>query len=361
MSQDNLTTQYISSTFQRLLQLSDNGSYVTDGTGSKVTFLDITASYVLNGTGGTGTPIGPIGSLQYNDGGGNFGGSNVLLFDAITNTLRLTGSFNISGSINFNVSSSAAITNLNYIDFNTTAAPAHLEGRVHWTDDSKTLQVDTDVNNFMIELGHQNVVRVYNPYNFDLTTGTVVYISGSQGAGRPQVATASWTGDPTSAATIGLVAQTISSTAGSKTGYVVTNGLLRNVDTTGIPVGAQLYLSASGQFTNIVPDAPNHEVRLGKVITSGPAGVIHVTIMNGYELDELHDLKTTGAAYGDLLMRSSSLWINSKQLVGDYGITGSLYITGSFGLNVNNTAPIDPPLQTGLFYFTDTDFYISLQ
>lgn len=52
MSQDNFTGQNISSTFQRLLQLSDNGNGVTDGTGSLVTFLPInvnnalTASYV---------------------------------------------------------------------------------------------------------------------------------------------------------------------------------------------------------------------------------------------------------------------------------------------------------------------------
>ena len=52
MSADNFTGQNISSTFQRLLQLSDNGNGVTDGTGSLVTFLPIdvnnalTASYV---------------------------------------------------------------------------------------------------------------------------------------------------------------------------------------------------------------------------------------------------------------------------------------------------------------------------
>lgn len=49
MSADNFTGQYISSTFQRLLQLSDNGAYVTDGTGSIISFLPLsvlTASYV---------------------------------------------------------------------------------------------------------------------------------------------------------------------------------------------------------------------------------------------------------------------------------------------------------------------------
>ena len=406
MSADTFIGQFISSTFQRLLQLSDNGSYITDGTGSIVNLIFTTSSHALTASyvpGVTATnPGGTEGSIQFNS-SNTFQGSNNLTFNNSTNVLFITGSLILSGSAN--------IAGVNYIDFLTTANPTHQEGRLHWTDDTKTLQVDTDVNNFMIELGHQSVVRVDNPYSFNLPIGTVVYISGSNGAGRPSVATASWEGDPTSAATLGFVAQTIPFTAGNKTGYVVTNGILRGVNTTGISVGSSLYLSSSGQFTNIVPDAPYHEVRLGKVIKSGADGIIYVNVMNGYELDELHDLSTTNATYGDLLMRSGSLWINTKQLSGSYQLTGSLningsvlingvaigsggpetdpifvaksasfattgsntfignqyitgsvYITGSFGLtSFGNTEPTNPPSQVGLFYFTDTNLFISLQ
>jgi hypothetical protein len=230
----------------------------------------------------------------------------------------ITGSIILTGSAN--------ISKVDYIDFLITGSetyPAHQEGRLHWYDDGKTLQLDTDVNGFMIEIGHQNVVRVRNNNTFQLNPGTVVYINGSHGAGRPTVATASWEGDPTSASTLGLVAQTIGT---SGTGYVVTNGLLRKVNTTGLADGAQLYLSSSGKYTNVPPDAPKHEVRLGKVLRGNSAneGIIYIDVMNGYELDELHDLKTTTATNGDLLMYSSSLWTNSKQLTGSYGLTGSL-------------------------------------
>lgn len=47
MSADNLIGQYISSTFRKLLQLSDSGSYITDGTGSVVNILPVTSSYAL--------------------------------------------------------------------------------------------------------------------------------------------------------------------------------------------------------------------------------------------------------------------------------------------------------------------------
>lgn len=399
MSQDNLTTQYISSTFQRLLQLSDNGGYITDGTGSKVTFLDITASYVVNG-GGSGNPNGPVGSIQYNN-NGNFGGSNTLLFDSITNTLKLTGSISLTGS--------AAISGPTYIDFNITQDPTTIpqqEGRLFWNTTTKTLQLDLE-QNFHTDLNQQLLVRVVNPYNFTLPIGTVVYITGSQG-NRPTVATASWTGDQTSAATLGFTAKSINQ---NNNGYVITRGILDGLNTNGFSVGDQLYLSSSGRFTNVPPDAPLHEVRLGKVLVAdATAGSIYVDIMNGYELDELHNVKATNPDYGDLFMYSASLWTKSKQLSGSYGITGSLningnlfingvsitpsgaetdpifvaksgslattgsnvfigdqqitgsvYITGSFGLSSYGSELPTNADKVGLFYFTDTDLYISLQ
>lgn len=235
--------------------------------------------------------------------------------------VQITGSILLSGS--------ATISTVEYIDFRKVpvgSEPAHLEGRLHWYDDTKTLQIDTDKNDFMIEIGHQNVVRVYNDTGVDIVLGKVVRINGSQG-NQPTVVTASWTDDTTSASTLGFAATTILGAGGNKHGYVITNGLIRNVNTVGYPVGTQLYLSSSGNFTSTPPDAPLHEVRLGKVIKTNALGIIFVDIMNGYELDELHDLKTTTATAGDLLIYSSSLWTNSKQLTGSYGLTGSLRVT----------------------------------
>lgn len=55
MPGDNLTGQFVSETYQRLLQLSENGKSITDGTGSIIGILPVstsyseTASYALNG------------------------------------------------------------------------------------------------------------------------------------------------------------------------------------------------------------------------------------------------------------------------------------------------------------------------
>ncbi len=62
-------------------------------------------------------------------------------------------------------------------------------------------------------------------------------------------------------------------------------------------------------------------------------GSIYVRIDNGYELGELHDVRdtTTTGSYGDLLVKSGSIWINSRQLTGSYDLTGSLSATSFTG------------------------------
>lgn len=330
MSADNFTGQFISSTFQRLLQLSDNGDYVTDGTGSVVDLISVTSSQALTASyvpGVTVTnPGGGLWSIQFNS-ASTFQGTNKLLFNSASSALTLTGSILISGS-----GTEAYISTLNWIDFNPNIVvdPPFTTGRLHWVDDTKTLGLDTDVNGSVIELGHQHVVRVVNQTGVTIQQGRVVYISGSQGT-RPGIATASYTDENDSATTLGFVMHDIVGSGGNTNGYVVTRGMLRAVNTFGLPAGASLYLSSSGQYTTTKPQAPLHDVRLGKVIVgnSTNAGVIYVDIQNGYEIDELHNVRIVNDTNGDLLTKSGSLWINTKQLSGSYGITGSLNVSGS--------------------------------
>jgi hypothetical protein len=361
MSADNLTTQYISSTFQRLLQLSENGNYITDGTGSVVSFLFTTSSHALTASYVPGvtatTPGGGLWSLQFNS-ASTFQGSNNLTFNNDSTTLFITGTIQLSGS--------AAIQGVNYVDYNVSLPagfPTFNTGRLHWVDDTKTLGLDTDVNGVTIELGHQQIVRVVNETGVTISKGSVVYITGSSGQ-RPGIARASYTDENDSATTLGIVAQTIAGSGGSTTGYVVSKGILRGVDTRGIPAGSSLYLSSSGQYTTVKPQAPLHDVRLGKVIYQGASannGIIYVDIQNGYEIDELHDVRIVNASDGDLLTRSGSLWINTKQLTGSYILTGSFTVTGSLNIQPETVSPTNSPSTAGQFYFTNTDLYISLE
>jgi len=278
MSLPDLTGQNIENTYQRLVQT--DGANFYDGTGSIINLGEEIFPY-------TGSAI-------------------------ITGSLILTGSAYVSGGLS-----------IQYIDFDITATPEFVEGRVQWIDDTKTLNIDTDVNGFSIEVGHQTVIRGRNETGFDFPTGVVVYISGGNNS-RPLFSTASWEDDANSAFTIGIVAQPIHD---NNNGYAVTNGILRGVNTSPFIAGDALYLSSSGQITNISPVAPRHNVRLGKVISATNNGIIYVDIDNGYELGELHNVLDTSSKPGDLLIVSNSLWVNSKQLTGSYGLTGSLTAT----------------------------------
>jgi hypothetical protein len=245
-----------------------------------------------------------------------------------TGSAQITGSLEITGSL---LLTQSYISTVDYIDFTLTADPAHNEGRIHWIDDTKTLNVDTDVNNFYIELGHQNVVRVNNQNSFTLTKGTVVYINGQSGQ-RPTVATASFETDALSAATLGLVVQDINS---GQNGYVVSSGIIRGINTNAFAPGTMLYLSSSGQFSSTIPESPLHEVRLGKTTTQATDGIIFIDVMNGYEIGELHDVLETNRQNGDLLIfdSGSRVYKNTKIFSGSYSISGSLNlsqgITGS--------------------------------
>jgi len=236
----------------------------------------------------------------------------------ISGNLVVTGSTFISGGLS-----------TQYIDFDLISVPTFQEGRVNWVDDTKTLAIDTDLNGFQIEVGHQNVVRVRNATPNTILRGRAVFISGSSG-NRPLIYTASWEADPTSAGTLGLVAADLTT---NSNGYVISNGLIRGVNTTDYIAGSTLYLSSSGQLTTILPVAPLHNVRIGKIVTSATQGIIHVDVDNGYEIGELHDVvdTSTSAAYGSLLVKSGSVWKDSYQLTGSYGLTGSLTATSFTG------------------------------
>lgn len=230
----------------------------------------------------------------------------------------------ISGSLTM----SGSITNVDNIDFNMTSSALNAAGRMVWDDGNGSLDLGLKGGNVNLLLGQQTYARVYNLEATTLNKGQVVYISGSQG-NRVAAKLADYSGEQGSSTTIGFVAESIAS---GGEGFVITNGVLEKLNTIGLTEGKLLYLSSSGQYSEIKPIAPQHTVTLGYVErVHATVGSIYVKIDNGYELDELHNVLATSATHGDLLMYSASLWKNSKQLSGSYGLTGSLQATSFTG------------------------------
>ena len=252
---------------------------------------------------------------------GPFGANSVI--SSSYSTFAQTSSYAI------NMIVSGGLMSASYIDFNLNPGVADAVGRLKFDSGEGTLQLGLIGSNVTCNIGEDLFQYVYNNTGTILNKGQVVYISGSQG-NRIAVKLASATAEQGSANTLGFVAETIAIGA---EGWVQTEGTLRKLNTTGLIGGQLLYLSSSaGQYTQTPPVAPNHGVRLGYAERiDNTVGSIYIKIDNGYELGELHDIvdNTTTSSFGDLLVKSGSVWTNSKQLTGSYSITGSLTVSGS--------------------------------
>lgn len=246
-----------------------------------------------------------------------------------TSSWAITASFAITSSYGLNPTVSGSLNNVDAVYFNTSSTAAIAPGALLWDNGEGTLQLGLVGGNIDLNLGEDLYQYVYNAESVSLIKGNVVYVSGSQGQ-RIAVKLASATSEGLSAETLGFVAETIP--AGGE-GWVMTEGSLRGIDTSGFTGGEMVFLNTvPGDYTNNRPIAPVHGVRLGYAQKIGTSdGIIYVKIDNGYELDELHDVKVASDTTGDLLIRSASVWINSKQMTGSYGLTGSLWATSFTG------------------------------
>jgi len=157
---------------------------------------------------------------------------------------------------------------------------------------------------------NQMFAFVTNADSVTINKGQPVYAFGAAGD-RMSVKLAANTSDATSAKTVGLVFS--SSIAANGTGFIITQGVIQNLNTSMYSPGATLYVGATaGTLTSTKPYAPNHLVYAGIVERANAGnGQIYVRVQNGYELDEIHDvdLITTPPVNGNVLGYNGSLWV----------------------------------------------------
>lgn len=187
-------------------------------------------------------------------------------------------------------------------------------GSMYYIDSDGTLGLVLKGGNVISKLGETQHVRVYNNTGSPIDKGKVVAISGSQGQ-RPTIILADADSESLSKDTIGFTAESI---ANGAEGFVIIAGMLTNVSTSGMTDGSTVYLSSTaGEYTTIAPSDPAHMVILGFVVNggSGGAGSIYVKVDNGYEIQELHNVTTSGLADEDLLSYESAtqLWKNKPR------------------------------------------------
>lgn len=197
-------------------------------------------------------------------------------------------------------------------------------GATQWNNDLGSSQTLLKGGNVTLKNGVDLVARVVNKVvpNTTLTKANyqVVRITGAQGQ-RLAVDLAQANNDLNSADTLGIVTETI---ATNQEGFILTMGQLLGINTTGSlqsetwSDGDVLYLSptTAGAITNIKPTGETgHIVVLGYVeYAHANNGKIYVKIMNGWELDELHNVFIGTPLNNQVLTyeTSTDLWKNKS-------------------------------------------------
>lgn len=229
------------------------------------------------------------------------------LFDTVNNVLF--SYIKTKGGWKFNNSDTIIIQGatmpFDSITFNTAKDGTVGVGEVEYNDSQGSLIQGLKGGNVTNVIGQQLHQRVSNVTGSTLSKGTAVYLSGSQG-NRITAAKALATSDPTSANTFGIVAESIADNA---SGYVITEGLITGINTSGLTEDSAVYLSptVAGGLTSTKPQAPNHGVFIGVCVkTNAGSGELFVKIKNGLELDELHDVLITSPASNASLYYKSS-------------------------------------------------------
>ena len=304
-----------------------NISSPTNGQG--LSYNSSTGKWV-NSNAGTGDVVGPASSTD----------NAVTRFDGTTGKLIQNSTSTLDDNGNYG--------NVNSIGLDTT--PATLPtgaGTMFWDDGDGVSSVILKGGNTTLQVGTQQYARVYNDSGTTLTLGQVVYISGAQG-NRVAVKLARADVEATSFGTIGLVAETITNGA---EGFIIVSGALYKLNTNGLTAGAAVYLSTTtaGAITTTKPQAPDQLVVLGWVErVSATVGSIYVKIDNGYELDELHDVRITSPQSGNLLIYDATtspigVWKNANLTAG----TGISITNGAGSITVTNSAPDQTVALTG--------------
>jgi nitrogen fixation protein len=247
-------------------------------------------------------------------------------------TGTLSDQTDLQSALDLKVPYTGATTNVNLGEYEIKAGQVTLDtsptgtaavGTTRWNDTTGLTETTLKGGSVVLKNGVDLVARVVNKVSPNTTLTKAAYqavrVSGAQGQ-RLAVALAQANNDANSADTIGLVTETI---ATNQEGFIMTVGQLENINTTGSLQsetwvdGDVLYLSptTAGAITKVKPTGNGHIVVIGYVeYAHANNGKIYVKVMNGWELDELHDVAIVTPLNNEALIYESAtaLWKNKS-------------------------------------------------
>ena len=190
-------------------------------------------------------------------------------------------SYSTSGSGNVALTTGASLTHPTITDyqyFTPTTAPSYAQGNLWYDSSADALAYYNGVTNNILHIGQEIQQLARNSTGSTITKGSVVYISGSTGqVGNIILAQAN---AYISSQVIGVANQDIPN---NTNGYIVTQGLVQNINTGSFTAGNPIYLSATtaGALTQTEPSTPNYSVHMGVCLYSNANnGKIYINPIN---------------------------------------------------------------------------------
>ena len=196
--------------------------------------------------------------IEKTDGSGDLNITSDTDIDLTANNVNISGTLVVDSAV------------VNGINFNTTPGTySSVSGALYWDSDPQkglsftptTNEGNTDVT---INIGQESLIYVHNQTGETVSNGDVVYISGTAHGQHPKITKAK-----ADVAVSGTVAMATMDMVDNAHGYVTRFGLVRDLNTSGLTAGADVYLSAdsAGKFTTTdVTVDDGYPIHIGKII-----------------------------------------------------------------------------------------------
>ena len=200
---------------------------------------------------------------------------------------------------------------VDYLDFNPAYQDGVQEGRLAWDVGDNTLELGMPGGNVKLQIGQEMHVRAKNDSGVNITNGQPVYVDGATGA-SPTVALAR--ADDIAKAAIAIATEDIDD---GQYGYVTTNGLVRDMDTSSLGVaGTMAWLADTpGTLQAFPAGGTSRNNVVGMVIKQDAIeGMVFVMSFIFNYINELSGVTILNPIEDDVLSwnAASGIWINKQ-------------------------------------------------
>jgi hypothetical protein len=225
------------------------------------------------------------------------------------------------------------IENIGYLNFDTSTLVESVESRLKWDSDFGTLSIGMEGGDVELPIGQKQGAYVKNKSGVNIEKGKAVQFAGAHG-GKIEIEKAVSNGTVPSKYMFGITAEAIDD---DDFGFVVTEGYIRGINTSGRTIGDLLYFDPNtpGNLTATEPPSTAFNIPIAAVtFVNANAGVIYVRMNMEYKLKEIEDIQLTSPQNGDVLVynSASALWNNAPTVSSLSGTANQVNVSASTGL-----------------------------